>query len=104
MIIGIIGKKRSGKDTIGDYLTKYYGFTSYSFANPIKLASKHLFGFTDDQLYGDLKDEIDYNWGVTPRTVFQIIGTEIFQQDMLRRIPELQKNGRNKQKFRGRIK
>jgi hypothetical protein len=94
MLIGIIGKKRSGKDTSGDYLVKEKNFIKYSFANPIKRGAMELFGFTEDQVFGDAKDVIDPEWGVTPRVVLQIMGTEIFQYDMPRHIPELQLIGR----------
>lgn len=94
MVIGIIGKKRSGKDTLAEHLIDSYNFERYSFADPIKDACRHLFGFTDEQLYGDLKDQIDYNWNVSPRVVLQVMGTEIFQYDIQERIPELKAIGR----------
>ena len=82
MIIGVLGKKRSGKDTTGDYLVANKNFVKYSFANPIKRGAMELFGFTEDQVFGDAKDEIDPTWGITPRLVLQIMGTEVFQYDM----------------------
>lgn len=94
MVIGVQGYKRSGKDTIADHLVNSYNFERYSFANPIKEACKHLFGFTDEQVYGDLKDVVDYNWNITPRYALQIMGTEIFQYDIQERIPELKVIGR----------
>lgn len=94
MIIGVLGKKRSGKDTTGDYLVSNKNFIKYSFANPIKRGAMELFGFTEDQVFGDAKDEIDPTWGITPRLVLQIMGTEVFQYDMPRYIPELQAFGR----------
>lgn len=50
-LIGIIGKKRSGKDTISDYLIKNYGYQKYGFADPLKRGAKEIFGFTDEQLW-----------------------------------------------------
>ena len=94
MLIGIIGKKRSGKDTSGDYLVSEKNFTKYSFANPIKRGAMELFGFSEEQVFGDLKDVVDPTWGITPRLVLQIMGTEIFQYDMPKHIPELQVFGR----------
>ncbi len=95
MIIGVLGKKRSGKDTTGDYLVASKNFVKYSFANPIKRGAMELFGFTEDQVFGDAKDEIDPTWGITPRLVLQMMGTEVFQYDMPKYIPELQVFGRS---------
>lgn len=94
MIIGIIGKKRSGKDTTGDYLIQKFNFKKYSFAAPLKRAAMEIFGFTDEQVNGDLKEVIDERWGVTPRNVLQVMGTELFQFDIQKHIPEFQKIGR----------
>ena len=84
MIIGISGKKRSGKDTISNFLIDNYDFIKYGFADPIKDIAKIIFGFTDEQLYGNLKEKIDDRWGISPRNFFQKFGTEygrcIFQE------------------------
>ena len=94
MLIGIIGKKRSGKDTTGDYLVNNKGFVKYSFANPLKRGAMEIFGFTDDQVFGDSKDTVDPIWGVTPRLVLQVMGTELFQYDIQKHIPEFEVIGR----------
>ena len=71
MIIGISGKKRSGKDTISDYLIQEYKFIKYGFADPIKDIAKIIFGFTEEQLYGNEKDIIDLRWGnIRLRTIY----------------------------------
>ena len=36
MIIGIVGNKNVGKDTLADYLVKEKGFIKYAFADPLK--------------------------------------------------------------------
>lgn len=36
MLIGLSGKKRSGKDVVADYLVKEYSFVKVSFAEPLK--------------------------------------------------------------------
>lgn len=38
MLIGLMGKKRSGKDTFAGALTREHGFTRYAFADPLKAA------------------------------------------------------------------
>lgn len=94
MVIGILGKKRSGKDTSGDYLINKKNFIKYSFAIPLKRGCMELFGLTEEQVFGDLKEVIDPEWGVTPRTLLQIVGTELLQYDVHNHIPEFNSIGR----------
>jgi hypothetical protein len=93
-IIGIIGKKQSGKDTIASHLIEEYGFVRYAFADPIKKACQVIFGFTDEQCWGDQKEVVDTYWNITPRKVFQIFGTELFQYELPKYAPELADIGR----------
>jgi len=76
MIIGFAGKKGSGKDTLGNYLIEKYKFERYAFGDPVKEVCRILFGFNDQQLYGDKKEEIDISLGIKPREAFQKIGTD----------------------------
>jgi hypothetical protein len=94
-VIGIMGLKRSGKDTIANLLIKKYDFVRYSFADPLKRATKEIFGFTDDQLWGEEKERIDENWGISAREVLQILGTEILQYDIHKHTNNLKHIGRN---------
>lgn len=90
MLIAILGKKHSGKDTIADFLIEKYGFTKYSFADPLKKGIQFFFNLTDNQLNDQkLKEEIDPRWGVSPRKLFQVIGTDFFQNSIRDFIPEL---------------
>ena len=43
LLIGLVGRKRHGKDTVADYLTQKYNFTKDSFASPLKKTLKELF-------------------------------------------------------------
>lgn len=58
-IIGITGKKFSGKDTLGSYFVNKYGYTQLAYADTLKNAVKCIFDFDDEQLYGSKKEEID---------------------------------------------
>lgn len=78
-IIAITAPKHSGKNVVSDYLVQKYGYKEYAFADPIKKACKEIFLFSDEQLYGNLKETIDDRWGISPREALQVIGTEIFQ-------------------------
>lgn len=86
-IIAISGLKRSGKDTIADYLCINYGYTKIKIANPLKQGLKVMFGFTDEQLESDAKDEIDPRWEVQPRKIMQFIGTDVMQYQLQQIIP-----------------
>jgi len=90
MIIGLLGKNRVGKDTFAEYLIQNYGFVRYAFADPIKEIARILFNFTQEQLYGNQKEEIDNRWDISPRQFFQKFGTEIMQFDIYKHLPKLQ--------------
>ena len=83
------GKKRCGKDTSGDYLIEKYGFVKYAFADPVKQICKILFDFSEDQLYGNKKEGVDFRWYLTLRDAFQKIGTEFAQNDIYNYFPRL---------------
>jgi dephospho-CoA kinase len=36
ILIGLTGKKQSGKSTVADYLVQHFQFTELSFAKPLK--------------------------------------------------------------------
>lgn len=76
MIIGLTGKARSGKDTVAEHLHEAYKFHHYWFSKPMKEAAASIFGWSDAHLYGDLKEEIDTRYGVSPRVALQTLGTE----------------------------
>jgi hypothetical protein len=83
LVIGITGRKRSGKDTIGKYLIENYGFIRIAYADALKEACKHIFGFSDEQVYGDdLKEVVDEYWGHSPREILQKVGTELFREQL----------------------
>jgi len=87
--IGLLGTKGSGKDTLADYLVNTKGFVKYNFANPIKDIAKILFNLSENQLYGDLKERVDERWGISPRIIFQRLGTEFGQSQIYELFPEL---------------
>jgi len=59
-MIGVVGKGRAGKDTVGDLVKQLYARTdTMAWATPIKDACREIYGFSEVQLYGDAKDEPD---------------------------------------------
>ena len=96
MLIAILGKKSSGKDTFSNYLINHQGFIKYAFGDPLKKGIQCFFNLSDQQLTDErLKEEIDERWGVSPRKLFQIIGTDIFQKSIYDFIPDLKLNNNN---------
>lgn len=95
MIIGITGRKGSGKDTVANYLVENHGYTRYGFADPLKKGIQQMFGFTDAQMWGDDKEMIDPFWGVSGREVLQKFGTEVMQFELGNVLPALKDVGRS---------
>ena len=89
MIIGISGKKYSGKDTIADHIVKKFGFVKISFGDTLKKALKVIFNFNDEQLYGNKKEVVDNYWKVSPREMMQYVGTDLFRNKMKADYPNI---------------
>jgi dephospho-CoA kinase len=65
MIIGLVGRARSGKDTAATFLK---GYKIKRLAYPIKQACQILYNFTEDSVESSKKDVIDTRWNITPRS------------------------------------
>jgi len=81
-LVGITGLAGAGKDTVADILVNDFGLQKTAFAKPIKDGCKVMFGLTDEQLYGDLKEVVVERYGCTPREILQWAGTE-FGRDLV---------------------
>lgn len=78
-IIGLGYKAKSGKDTLAKILAEQHGFLHYAFANPLKKVCQLVFGFNNDQVYGNKKEEVDPFWSFSPREAMQLVGNECFK-------------------------
>jgi energy-coupling factor transporter ATP-binding protein EcfA2 len=101
VIVGLTGKAGSGKDTVAGMLNAIifdeYGHlsvrpsASLAFADPMKKFCAEVFDFSEEQLYGKLKEEPDlryprthvepgtgcaYRTHLTPRYALQTLGTQ----------------------------
>jgi hypothetical protein len=78
-LIGITGRKGSGKDTVGAILRTLYGYRTLAYADPLKRACRDIYGLTVEQTDGPLavKEAVDPRWGLSPREIMQRFGTEV---------------------------
>jgi hypothetical protein len=78
-IVGIAGRKRSGKDTAARYWVER-GYVRLAFADPLKWLVMHTWDLTFDQLYGDCRETVDERWGLSPRVILQRVGTQVARE------------------------
>jgi dephospho-CoA kinase len=88
-VVGVCGRRRSGKDTVAGILDELYGYKNVKISSDLKNALKIIFGFDHEQIEGNLKDTVDENWGVSPRQAMQFIGTEVMQYKIAELLPDM---------------
>ena len=88
-LIGIVGRKRAGKDTIADILTRRSFFQKQAFADFLKQGCAAMFMLSPDQVYSERKDEKDERWNVTPRQILQVVGTDLIRNQLQKVLPDL---------------
>ncbi len=80
-ILGISGKKQSGKTTTADFLSHMTKWPVISIAEPIKSILMRCFGATIEQVDGtDKQKNTKLACGKTARELMQLIGTDWFRQ------------------------
>ncbi len=80
MLIGLHGKARSGKTTTSNLLVRKHGFKEVAFADGLKKLCADLFDLSLEQLHGDLKEVVDSRYNMSPREIFQLVGTECMRK------------------------
>lgn len=88
-LVGMVGHAGHGKDSVGDILTQRYAFNRDWFAKPLKDAARILWLFSEEQLYGKLKEQLDDRWGVSPREAMQFFGTEVARDAFQKLMPAI---------------
>lgn len=78
-ILGVVGNKQHGKDTIGRLLYSYHGYTRIAFADELKYYVHDIFSVPFHNLYGteEQKNEVLPHLGMSGRRACQILGTEV---------------------------
>lgn len=80
MLIGLIGQKYSGKDTLADFLVSHYHFKKYAFATPVKEICQIMFHLKPEQMTDPiLKEIVDTRWDLSPRQLMQKVGTDMIR-------------------------
>lgn len=75
MIVGISGKRGTGKTTLANILAEKYGFEHRYFAQTLKEMIKQQFNLTDDHVHGVLKEALLTGFpGWTPRKLMIAVG------------------------------
>lgn len=78
MIIGLMGEKESGKDTIADYFVENFDAVKMHFADPLKEACAAIFGLTEWEMNTPGgKAALNDFWDVTNRKLLQGFGTDV---------------------------
>lgn len=65
MILALSGKKKSGKDTVSDFLVKDQGFIKLSLATPLKDLIIKVFRIDKELLYDDDKKDKEFDYFIT---------------------------------------
>jgi hypothetical protein len=94
-IIGLLGFKGSGKDTVADYLCKKEGYIKLSFSGAVKDICSILFYWDRKLLEGSTdesrkwREKVDPYWSkklniknFTPRYALQYVGTNLFRDHL----------------------
>ena len=88
-LIGITGRKFNGKDTLGNFFVTNNNFRRLAFADALKEACRCIFGFNDEQLYGNKKEVVDEFWKTSPRIILQYLGTDLFRNQLSTIMPHI---------------
>ncbi|MFK8399128.1 deoxynucleotide monophosphate kinase [Pseudomonas sp. BGr12] len=76
-VIGLAAVARSGKDTVASMLLEHPQVATYALADPLKAGCQAAFGLTHEEAWeDDIKETVIELWGLSPRQIFQRVGTE----------------------------
>ncbi|MBZ4331491.1 hypothetical protein [Corallococcus sp. AS-1-12] len=80
-LVCLAGVSGAGKDTLGGFLAKQYGFERVALADPIKAALMGLLQLDPTQLWGERRNEVDPRLGRAPRELYQRFGQACLELD-----------------------
>lgn len=76
ILIGLHGRARAGKDTVGQMLVMHHGCDRIALADPIKAMLIQGLGLRAEHFEGQLKEQVIPWLGRSPRQLMQTLGTE----------------------------
>jgi hypothetical protein len=97
VLIGLVGFKGSGKSVVANALvtdaTDKNGTKLWkkgAFAAPLKQGLHAMFGLSDAQLHlAEYKEVVDPRYGVTPRQLMQVVGTDLLRHELVKHFPSV---------------
>jgi hypothetical protein len=92
MIILLCAAKQSGKDVCANYISKKYSYNHLKITESLKKCLKILFNFNDNQIEGNLKEIVDTKYNTTPRNCMKFLGTHVFQYEIQKLLPDMNRN------------
>lgn len=81
-LVGLLGTKGVGKDTVADYMVSRYNVEKRAFASPIKEACAILFQLPIGRFEGEDKEVCDAHQCLSPRQMMQLVGTDFFRDQV----------------------
>lgn len=91
VLIGLTGKKRSGKDTTADYLVEKYGFSKMSFSTPLKDICKILFSFRISNFMVMKKKKLMHDGVFRLEKFYNLLGQILFEIECVKLYQTLRK-------------
>jgi hypothetical protein len=79
LLIALTGATGVGKDTVCQILVDQVKAVRIAFGDPVKKAAQAAFGLEDVWLTDAYKTTVHPFWGLTPREMSQLVGTEAFR-------------------------
>ena len=91
ILIGISGKKTSGKSTVAEIIKEIYQNNTIilNFGDAVKESLKPIFGFSDEELYGSDKEKVNEYWGITPREIMQYYATDLMRYELSKKFKDI---------------
>jgi len=88
-LIAFVAGKGAGKSCAAAHLCRAHGYRRLSIGDPLKFALADIFGLSPVQLWGDEKESPDAYWGVSPRRLMQVVGSELFRDRLGELMPQI---------------